>query len=355
MIGLWTRFLVSEDIVLNYDAKRRLEMKLARYINGKSGVFGILAGTLLLASTALSADTVSINVGYWPGELDPEMEQRLFLDDLITPSGAGFALGRLDLEWSNKTTNTIYPLGLEYKKKIGSGDLVLRGNYSQYNPEYKFNAIATGPSVTIASLMDYNISDYDYEAGYRFHLADDKLLLTPKLGYRIYSKNFSLDELTLGGGIIGKTLDSSFEASTSGLYTGIDLEYRINGEFSVLGSYILSSNAWSGTATQEKISAVATGSALTATYESATSGYTLSIDQWMLALQYRLDKSWRFQFGLREEKLTQSYPGYVNLVLTTAGLSASANEIITDYIFYGQEIAQTKGLVFFAASYDIEL
>lgn len=329
-------------------------MKLLQNINPRTGMAGLLSGILLLASVPLLADTVSVNVGYWPGELDPEMEQRLFLDDLIAPSGTGIGLGRLDLEWSNKTTNTIYPLGLEYKKRIGSGDLVLRGNYSQYNPEYKFNGISTG-SVTIASLQEYNISDYDYEAGYRFHLAGDKLLVTPKLGYRIYNKSFMLDELTLGSGTLGTNIDSSFEASTSGLYTGLDLEYRLNGEFSLIGSYILSSNAWSGTATQQKTSATISGSTVIGTYESATSGYTLSIDQWMVGLQYRLDKSWRFQFGLREEKLTQSYPGYYNLVITTAGLSASTSEIISDYVFYGQEIAQTKGLVFFAASYDIEL
>ncbi|MCB1174351.1 MAG: hypothetical protein KDK39_12335, partial [Leptospiraceae bacterium] len=307
-----------------------------------------LATAVLLWTPSLMADTLSVNIGFWPGDLEPELEERYFLDDLVN----GITLDRIDLEWSGKNTNTIYPLGLEYRKQIGPGDLMLRGNYTQYNPEYKYNAITMPSAVTIGSLLDYSINDTEFEAGYRFHLLGNTLFLTPKAGYRRHSKAFFRDEFTIGTGTYGKTIDSNFNASTSGLYAGFDFQYYFTKEFSVVGSYILASGAWSGTATQDLINAsISTTTGTSFTYESATSGYELSIARWNLGLQYDLDKNWHFQIGLREEVLTQSYPGYINLAFGTGGAPYTVNEILTDYIFYSQEIDQTKGLAYFAISY----
>ena len=97
----------------------------------------VLLLTALTVST-VSADQLRLNVGLWPGELDPELEGRLLLDDLVEPTS------RIDLAWSNKDTTTVYPLGLQYFKPMGPGQLVLTANYIRYAPEYSFNGISTG-------------------------------------------------------------------------------------------------------------------------------------------------------------------------------------------------------------------
>ncbi|MCB1171823.1 MAG: hypothetical protein KDK25_15860, partial [Leptospiraceae bacterium] len=105
------------------------------------------------AATAASADTLRLNVGLWPGELDPELEGRLLLDDLVEPTP------RLDLSWNNKDTTTIYPLGLEYLKPMGAGKLVISGNYIRYSPEYSFTGITTSGAVSLVTLKDFSTTD----------------------------------------------------------------------------------------------------------------------------------------------------------------------------------------------------
>ncbi|MBW7857822.1 MAG: hypothetical protein H3C43_05950, partial [Leptonema sp. (in: Bacteria)] len=61
----------------------------------------ITAVTVLLLATPIFADKLRINVGYWPGELKPELQDRFLLDDLVgLPT-------MLDMEWTNTQTNTI--------------------------------------------------------------------------------------------------------------------------------------------------------------------------------------------------------------------------------------------------------
>lgn len=318
-------------------------------------VFIILSAfCLAFAVNVLRADELKINAGFWPGDLDPELEERFFLDDLL----ASGSLGQIDLEWDNKDTQTIYPLGLEYiKPNLGPGDLVLRGNYMRYAPDYHYNAFTLGGAITDTTLVDYSIDDYEYEMGYRFHLLSNTLLVTPKAGYRIHNKSFNMDEITVGSGTITKSIDSYYDASTSGYYMGLDLQFFINNEFSIVGTYVGGSAAWSGDASLTKLKLGISSGAATLTYEQATSGYELSVERYSLGVQYDLGTDWHFQIGLREEKLTQSYPGFYNLSFTNIGgfSGFDPTEFLTDMNIYEQEITQTKGLVYMAITYDINL
>lgn len=315
---------------------------------------------MLFSTSTIMANTLKINLGYWPGELDPELEERFFLDDIIIGSSSSYSLGRIDLPWENKDTNTIYPLGLSYITQAGPGDLVLAANYMQYNPEYSFvglsAASALATSISFVDMLDYEINDTEGEIGYRFHIVENKFYITPKAGYRKHNKSFKKDELILGSGTIIKTLDSNFEAQSSGLYFGVDLQFYLTKEFSLVASYIGASSNWSGSAINDQIAAGAAGSTTFFTYENASSGYQLSINRWSLGVQYDLGKDWHFQAGVREETLKQSYPDYINLAFNSVtGFGIATNEVLTDYIFYGQEINQTKGFVYVSATYDIDL
>ena len=328
------------------------------------GMIRIIA-TIFCALLAMPAfaDKVRVNLGFWPGELQPEQENRLLKDDLI----AGASVGRLDLEWTNKETYTIYPLGVQYMMDgIGPGTLIIGGNYIRYSPAYKFNALTLGPSIGIINLQNFKNSDWEAEAGYQLALLDKKLLVTPKFGARWHFQEYDYDELTIGVGSYAKSFDSPFRANAKGTYVGSGVQYYVTPELSILGEYIMSTPFFgnvSGAMTDKRNTVGVVASVPYIQIERANAGYEVEIKRWMLGVQYDVMPQLHIQAGLRQEIQTAKYTGYFNLPILITGTSvatisptlSTVGEIITDKLFWEAAETQKKGFVFIGASYDVNL
>ncbi len=321
----------------------------------KTGIYRALASVcaLLFLSAPLAADTIRLKVGFWPGDLEPELEGRYFKDDLIQGASP-----RINLPWSNEQTNTIYPLGFEYALTgLGDGLLVLNANYIRYTPEYKFQGIGA-VFLSNASLKNYLSTDWEADLGYRFKALEGKLTLTPKIGFRQHFQEFDYEELTIGTqtAVNGS---SPFDASASGTYAGIGVEYQVSGPWSIKFDYIRSLGLAGGSMTQEK---VVFGTA-SLSWERAESSYELDIERFSIGVGYDFNDDFGMELGVRQEKLRQQYKDYFGLPIVL-GYSGSVSvpaadaivlEALSDrFIWEGTETS-TKGLVFIAFHYDLDL
>ncbi|MBW7858386.1 MAG: hypothetical protein H3C43_08865, partial [Leptonema sp. (in: Bacteria)] len=284
-------------------------------------------------------------------------QDRFLLDDLVgLPT-------MLDMEWTNTQTNTIWPLGLQYFKPISSGNLVIGANYTRYMPDYKYNSLSIPVgSVRIASLKDFSSTDWDADLGYQFEIGKSGFFLTPKAGFRWHFTSYELDALTIGT-TIGKTIgDNNFEANARGVYAGLGLQYYLQKQVSLIGEYATTSFFPNfGGSMEFKTTEVWLGNGFSAlSITNQTSSYEMKIERWMIGAQYDYNDKLHFQAGFRQEQQKHSYPGFFGMNFSIAGSGANMVdldvwEIITDKIFWESEKTQTKGLFFFAVSYDINM
>ncbi|MBX7056914.1 MAG: hypothetical protein K1X75_02530 [Leptospirales bacterium] len=308
----------------------------------------------LCLSSPLAANTIRLNLGYWPGDLTPELEGRYFKDDLL--QGAGY--GRVDLPWSNTNTHTIYPLGFEAAlSNIAGGELVLNANYIRYAPEYEFQGFGA-TFVSLVSLKNYLSTDWEADLGYRFKVLDGRLTLTPKFGYRQHSQEFDYEELTLGT-TIAVNGASPFDASAGGTYAGLGLKFQISGPWSFNFDYVRSLGFAGGSMTQEKTVIGTTG----LSWERAESSYELDFERASASIGYDFSDVFGMEVGVRQEKLRQKYVDYFGfpIVINTAGSVVASSvtdtvyEALTDrFIWEGTETS-TKGLFFVAFHYNLNL
>jgi hypothetical protein len=316
----------------------------------------LVALSTLLLSAPLFADKLRLNVGYWPGELEPELEERFMLDDLVGQS-------MLDLQWTGKQTNTIWPLGFQYIKPMASGNLIITANYTRYMPEYKYNSLPIPglSAVRMAELKNYYSTDWDGEAGYQFELGKSGLFLTPKLGFRWHNTGYEFSALTVGS-VIGTTIgDNNFVASARGAYAGLGLQFYLQKNVSLIGEYATTSIFPNfGGSMEYKTTEIYLGSANLISITNQESDYQMKINRWLLGVQYDHTDNLHFQVGFRQEEQIHSYPGFFgmnfSIINNNFGFSGiDATEIITDIIFWESEKTQKKGLFFFAVSYDINI
>lgn len=311
---------------------------------------------LLAGATSVSADTLRLNVGLWPGERETELEPRFFLDDLIPE-------GRLNLPWANTNTNTIFPLGFQYFKPLGSGSLVVGLNYTRYAPEYGFNGIGLpgsalyNNSVSIVNLEDYSANDWDFDIGYQFQPVKGRLFLTPRIGVRWAFQDFNYNELTLGQ-TITVSLDSPYSANATGAYIGIGGQFYMINKLSLVFDYMTTSVMPSLTGDMS-FERTVIGTGPTLSYNNAESGYEIDINRWRLGLRYDITSAIGLEFGLQEEVTRVSYPGYFDLPIVVgqggSAVGLTVTEIVTDILFWDQTQETKKGLVYFAFSYDLNL
>ncbi|MBI39169.1 MAG: hypothetical protein CMF59_06190 [Leptospiraceae bacterium] len=308
----------------------------------------VLLLTALTVST-VSADQLRLNVGLWPGELDPELEGRLLLDDLVEPTS------RIDLAWSNKDTTTVYPLGLQYFKPMGPGQLVLTANYIRYAPEYSFNGISTG-SVALVTLEDFATTDWELEAGYEIPLVGNKLFITPRLGFRWHTQEFNYDELTIGSPS-AISLDSPFSGNARGSYIAVGGRFYLMPQIALYVDFMTTSIFPNfGGSMEFEQTVLQTDGVLR--YDRAESSYQVEFSRYTLGIQYDINKNAYIQIGIREEVQKTSYPGYYNLAIRTdsSGVNSTVDEIISDIVFWDfQDQTQTKGFAYFAFSYGIDI
>lgn len=311
----------------------------------------LIAIAAMILSAPIFADKIRLNVGYWPGEMEPELEERFMLDDLV-------GQGELNLDWTGKQTNTIWPLGFQYHKPMGSGTLILSANYTRYMPEYKYNSVSLGfSSVKMAELKNYASTDWDGELGYQIEVGKSGLFLTPKLGFRWHNTSYEY-AATQFGSSIGTTIgDNNFEASARGAYAGLGVQFYLQKNMSIIGEYATTSifPNFGGSMTYQT-TFIALGSPNSISFTDQEASYEVKINRWMLGFQYDHTADLHFQVGLRQEEQIHSYPGFFGLNFNLSNVATpDPAEIITDIIFWESEKTQKKGLFFFAVSYDINI
>lgn len=325
----------------------------------------LLAMGLLLAlalpASLQAQTTLRLNVGYWPGDLEPELEDRYFKDDLIL--GAG--VGRLNNSWQNKETHTIYPLGVQFLIPAGPGRVVFTGNYIRYEPEYQYNGFGLF-FLSDVQLAQYKTTDWEAEAGYEYPVIAKKFFITPRIGFREHFKDFIYDELSIGTNPAFSFSDNSvFSANARGMYMGLGLQYYVTPQLSLIGDFIFTPGlpGWDGSMTQERnVYGIPSGSGSAfVSIERGEAGYTIDILRYTLGVQYDITGDLSISAGFRQEELTQSYPDYfaIPIIVSTVSAPAVASnavvELLTDRIFYDESSTQKKGLFFVALSYDVDL
>jgi len=311
---------------------------------------------VVLITSPMFADKLRLNVGYWPGELKPELEDRFRLDSLVGEK-------ELNMSWNGKQTNTIWPLGIQYFKSLANGNLVIGANYTRYMPEYKYNSIPipTLSSVKMVELKDFASTDWDGDVGYQFEIGKSGLFLTPKVGFRWHTTSYEYSAIQLGR-IIGTTIgDNNFEANARGTYAGIGLQYYVQKNISIIGEYATTSIFPNfGGSMDFKTTFLGLGTPNILAITNQSSSYEMTINRWMIGAQYDHTKNLHFQVGLRQEDQVHSYPGFFGMNFVIVGNNSNmadidATEIITDMIFWESNKTQKKGLFFFAVSYDIDI
>lgn len=318
-------------------------------------------GAMLFAGSLQAQTTLRLNAGYWPGDLEPELEDRYFKDDLVL--GTGF--GRLNNGWSNKHTNTVYPLGVEFLINAGPGRVVFGGNYIRYQPEYEYTGIGLF-FISDVKLGAYKTTDWEAEAGYEYPIIPKKLLITPRIGFREHFKEFTYEELSIGANPLVSFADSSFfSANARGMYLGLEAQFYITPQFSLVGDFIFTPGlpGWDGSMTQERnVYGIPSGfGSAFVSIERGEAGYQIDILRYTLGVQYDVTADLSIQAGVRQEQLTQSYPDYfaIPIILSTVSAPSVASnavlELLTDRIFYDEQETQTKGLFYVALSYDVDL
>lgn len=315
-----------------------------------------LSFILLFASFSLSSNELRLNIGFWPGELEPELQPRFFLDDLIEGGG----IGRINLDWSNKTTYTIYPLGIQYLIPVTGNRLVFGANFIGFYPEYKFNGISFNPTyVSIAELKNFGINDIEGEIGYQ--IQNGAISITPKIGSRFHRQTFEYSELSIGN-IFGFSFGyNKFDANALGTYFGIDLQFRLQNNLSLVGEYLNTAlfPGFSGSMEYKNSIIYLSDNNFSLGITNQSSSYEVKIERFKIGMLYDIDATKHLEFGIRSETQKHSYPGYFNIPIVITNTKAdialdTVFEIITDYIFWQQEQEQKKGLLYFAFRFDVK-
>ncbi len=316
----------------------------------------ILSFSLILFSFALHSNELRLNLGLWLGELEPELQPRFFYDDLIEGRG----IGRLNLEWTNKTTYTLYPLGIQYLIPAMGNRLVFGANFIGFYPEYKYNGISFNPIyVSIVELKNFGINDIEGEIGYQ--ASSGSVIFTPKIGSRFHRQTFEYNELTIGE-LIGFSFgDNQFKANALGTYFGIDLQFRLQNNLSLVGEYLNTAffPGFSGNMEYKNSSIYLGDNSFKLSITNQSSSYEVKIERFKVGMLYDINATNHIEFGIRTEIQKHSYPGYFNLpvVISNTGANIALDtlfEIITDYIFWQQEQEQKKGLLYFAFRFDLK-
>lgn len=317
--------------------------------------YRILIPVLALAmTTGLSAGKLRLNIGYWPGELESEQEPRQFQDDIL----AGTGIGRLNFDWSDRQTNTIYPLGFEYFVPMGMGEVVIGANYIRYNPEYKVTGFWPAGAISLVTLENFVVEDWEAQVGYQIPLLDKRLLFTPKVGFRQNFTSYEYNELTLGS-FAQMSLPSTFEAQGRNLFVGASAQFTLVPQLHLSLEYMQASPAfanWGGSMEQKRV-IIGTG---TLFYEKSSSDAEIKTSRTAFGFTYDVSQTIHLHAGVREEVQTVSYPGYFGLPIVVAAGSANiasnfVAEFITDKFIWEAEQKTRKGFVYFGVSYDLNI
>lgn len=311
-----------------------------------------------------------IKVGYVTGKFHPTMEQRIFIDDLIQNE----QIVRFNSNWKkrNPSLNKLY-FEIQYLStfpKLKEGNhLIFRGSFFGLDPFlyqiYKYNGISFLPSPTFSFVELKKVRENSYldgDIGYRIKF--NNFFFTTKFGSHFNVERFKYKETKIGKELslnFNSNLgNNEFFAFSSVYYLGIDFEVPFGNNFSFLGEYRDSDipNSQVKGKMEFKTSFFSyLENTPSIVITNQTSFYNIKIERFKIGILYNIDKIKHIEFGIRKETERHSYPGYFQTFLFISNKELffgfdPISEILTDYIFWKQELKQTKELFYIAFRYD---
>lgn len=314
---------------------------------------------LLISFSGLAAEKeVSLTAGLWLGDRTPEMETRMFLDDLIEPFNS-----RINMPWSGGYSATLYPLSIQYKQPIWKGKAVVTGSVMRNLFNYEFDGfILNGGNgaISMVELSGYEENNIDLDLGYELTFGG-KFFITPFIGTRYHTKKFELSEITIGSPS-GLSLEGDFSGVSRSIYAGVHGKYQIVKSWSVFGDVRKTMPVLGNIQGNMEFNSMRFYTNNTIKWEKVNANYNIDLTRATLGGQYDMSESLHFFAGVMQETMKVHYPEYksipinVNLNAGSLAFAGSVYEYFTDQFFiYKQPIETKKGIVFAGITYDINL
>lgn len=311
---------------------------------------------LLGMSAALSADTLRLGVSVDDTHLHSELQPHVKNDDLFP----GIGLGRiqLDQEWDHDST-FIFPLSIEYLKKLGPGSVRIGANYTRYQPHLRFDSIG---SLYLARtrLKEFEITDAEGQLGYDFALFSEKLTLAPWIGAHFHGTRYTTFETTLGPAQATTTIASPFQDGATGMVYGIGAQFQFLPDWAVFGSLEKDGprRGIVGAMRDQKVTIGTQNSSPFIQIDQTNAGTLINLRKLALGVEYSISQKMRLRVGVAEDLLLTRHPGYQTVpVLIVGGLATFpvyTSELLTDSVLWDKAEKQRQFHFFTSVTYRLE-
>lgn len=304
---------------------------------------------------------LTIKGGIWGlgGKVKSELEDKYFIDDLIS----NFGFGQFNTGWS--TPSKLYPLnpiGVDYYMSgIGSGSLLLgaemRGipglDFTGYTPKYDFVSVNAG-GVGIHN-AEMKLKNLDLNVGYQ--LGFGNFLVTPKFQLRNFTTDFKESGTYIGSGSIGMRNSYNNQNTWTG-WVGVNLLYKINEASAVFFEFAMDSPFFSQLYNSGDFNRTGfnAGSGGASGYTTIYKKSTQEIRGTVIDLGYQHSfGALGLRFGYRSEELRTTYSTYtdVPVAFSSGGVSPLVGETILNTFFYKGSTSTTLQSLYLTATYKL--
>ena len=298
--------------------------------------------------------------GLWglAGKAKTELEDKYFLDDLI--SGTGF--GQFNTAWSSPSQlYLLNPIGIDYYKSgIGSGSLLLgaemRGfpglGITGYTPQYDF--VSLNRSTIGIHTADLKFKNLDLNLGYQ--MAFGQFLVTPKFQLRNFTTDLKESAVYVSSGGAG-IRDSSHSYNTWSGFIGVNLLYQIKEASAVYFEFAMDSPILGqlySSGDFNKTSFFGSGNSASGSTSLIKKSYQ-EIRGTVIDLGYQHSfGALGLRVGYRSEELRTLYSPYTDVPISfnsNGGFGIGIEETILNSIFYGNSTTTTLQSLYLIATY----
>jgi len=293
-------------------------------------ILALLPGAFFAAQ--LNAQTLRIDVNASTGlSFDNEIQNRVVTEDILNPLIQGFTG-----DWNMNDSIGLGPIALTYFHPLGGGRLAVGLSHERYSYSGDFTSVlkfGVINGIGMGTIDSYKYSQTDIFAGYE--IKADKLLITPKIGRRSYSKEYASTRTDLfmgaGGMSIFGSKGSSAEGSASGLYLGVGAEFALADGISLIAEYATTMSPLTGSADlADSYSLIMAGAGVAVTnlrFGSSSNDMEVDYTGYKLGMQFGAD-TLKFKVGIMQDSYSISYPGRMDFGMSiNAGALGSSTAI----------------------------
>lgn len=287
----------------------------------------------------LNAQTLRIDaIVSGSGFFKSEMEQR-------EKSGALITTGQKNGDWTYTGAAGLGPVSLSYLHTVGPGRLYLGNSYQGYIYMAEHTDIVlSNYGISMSTVEEYSYSMEDIEVGYE--IKSGKVMITPKIGNRSYSKTYS--NYSIDFGQILSFNNGTHTGDASGLYAGLGFDVDLNDKvvFSIEG--ITSARPMKGSAERTIYSF---GSALGLRYVGVgTASMDMEVEFVSARAGIKLKGSDGFsvKFGFQYDEFKTGYPNQFSFLVLggslsdALGISGFYMSDVTDLLIYNPILWEKK-------------